>query len=113
MEPKSNALDHSAKLSSCPTNEYEITLFNILKDTQLKIGRDEQGTKRIQDFLLVVVFYVKNRLLHKDKLRKALGSRFGTTYNRYTLERAFFWLLCSMSRIDFWPQIYVGKGSVR
>ena len=52
-------LNHSAKLSSKKLH------YLIYLKTQLKTARDEQGTKRIQDSLFVVVFYVNNKLLTK------------------------------------------------
>ena len=60
-------------------------LFKLPRDKQLKTGRDEQVTKRIQHFGLVVVFYVNNRLFHQDEHWKAVGSSFGTRYNKLIL----------------------------
>ena len=56
--------------------------YKILRDTQLKRTTDKQGIKRIHDFLLVVVFYEKNRLLDKDICLKGGGQSFGTTYTK-------------------------------
>ena len=48
----------------------------------MKSARDEQGTKRIQDFLLVVVFYVKNRLLATDIRWKGFGENIAIRYTK-------------------------------
>ena len=72
MKPKSNGLDHSANLSSYPMSDTKLH-YKILRDTQLKRTTDKQGIKRIHDFLLVVVFYEKNRLLDKDICLKGGG----------------------------------------
>ena len=48
----------------------------------MKRTTDKQGIKRIQDFLLVVVFYETNRRLHKDIRLKGGGYSFRTRYTK-------------------------------
>ena len=48
----------------------------------MKTTRDEQGAKRVQDFLFVVVFYENNRLLDKHIRLKGGGYSLVTRYTK-------------------------------